>query len=75
MYGIKKQVTTTFTLQHNRVLERKNHTILNMVQSLLARSGVPKSLWLEAINWSIHILNKSSTSIVQNMIPNKAWNG
>ncbi|RDX67872.1 hypothetical protein CR513_53203, partial [Mucuna pruriens] len=29
--------------------------------------GLIKSFWLEAVNWSLHILNKSPTLAIQNM--------
>lgn len=46
-----------------------------MVRSLLKRSGILKSFWPEAVNWSIHILNRSPTFSVQNMTPEEAWSG
>ena len=46
-----------------------------MVRSLLARGNVPKSFWPEAVNWSIHVLNRSPTFSVQNMTPEEAWKG
>ena len=48
---------------------------MNVVRSLLTRSGVPKTFWSEAVNWSIHILNRSPTLAVQNMTPEEAWSG
>ncbi|KAM7520343.1 hypothetical protein LguiB_019305 [Lonicera macranthoides] len=73
--GIKRQLTTAYTPQQNGVCERKNRTILNMVRSLLKRSGIPKNFWPEAVNWSIHVLNRSPTLVVKNMTPEEAWNG
>ena len=32
-HGIRKELTTTYTLQQNGVAKRKNRTILNMVRS------------------------------------------
>ena len=46
-----------------------------MVRSLLIRSCIPKSFWPEAVNWRIHILNRSPTLAVQNMTPEEAWSG
>lgn len=37
--------------------------------------GIPKLFWLEAINWSIHILNRSPIFAVQNMTQEEAWSG
>ena len=74
-HGIKRQLTTAYTPQHNGVCKRKNCTIMNMVRSLLTKSGIPKSFWPEAVNWSIYILNRSPTLAVQNMTPEEAWSG
>jgi len=74
-HGIKRQLIVAYTPQQNGVCERKNCTILNMVRSLLTMNGIPKSLWLEAVNWSIHILNRSSKHVVQYMTPEESWSG
>ena len=42
-HGIKRQLTTAYAPQQNGVCERKNRIILNMVRSLLTKSGIPKS--------------------------------
>ena len=44
-HGIKRQLTTTYTPQQNGVCKRKNCTIMNMVQSLLTISDIPKSFY------------------------------
>ncbi|CAM8975323.1 unnamed protein product [Rhodiola kirilowii] len=75
LHGIQRQMTAAFTPQQNGVCERKNRTIINMVRSMLARGGIDKSFWPEAVNWSIHILNRSPTVAVQNITPQEAWNG
>ncbi|RDX70116.1 hypothetical protein CR513_50669, partial [Mucuna pruriens] len=49
-HGIKRQLTAAYTPQQNGVCERKNRTIMNVVRSLLTRSGVAKTFWLEAVN-------------------------
>ncbi|OMO52806.1 Integrase, catalytic core [Corchorus capsularis] len=72
-HGIKRQLTTAYTPKHNGVCERKNRAILNMVRTFLRRSGVPKTFLLEAVNWSIHILNRSPTLAVQNITSEEAW--
>ena len=74
-HGIRKELTTTYTPQQNGVSERKNITILNMVRCLLTKSGVSKEFWPEAVNWSVHILNRSPTFVVKNMTLEEAWSG
>ncbi|KAL5724118.1 hypothetical protein ACHQM5_007419 [Ranunculus cassubicifolius] len=72
-HGIRRQLTAAYTPQQNGVSERKNRTILNMVRSMLVMGNVPKRFWPEAVNWSVHILNRSPTLAVQSMTPEEAW--
>ncbi|MCI31160.1 retrovirus-related pol polyprotein from transposon tnt 1-94, partial [Trifolium medium] len=74
-HDIRRELTTAYTPQQNGVSERKNRTILNMVRSLLAKVRVPKTFWPEAVNWSVHVLNRSPTFSVQNKPPEEAWSG
>ena len=74
-HGIKRKLTAAYTPQQNGVCERKSCTIMNMVCCLLTRSSVSKTFWPEAVNWSVHILNKRLTLAVQNMTPEEAWSG
>ncbi|CAL8155107.1 unnamed protein product [Prunus armeniaca] len=57
LHGIRRQLTARYTPQQNDVVERKNQTIMNMVRSILLKKSIPKTLWTEAINWSVHVLN------------------
>ena len=75
MHGIRRQLTAAYTPQQNGVSERKNRTILNMVRSMLAGGSIPKNFWPEAVNWSVHILNRSPTFVVQDMTPAETWSG
>ncbi|GKV27140.1 hypothetical protein SLEP1_g36344 [Rubroshorea leprosula] len=61
--------------EENGVCERRNRTIMNMVQSLMSKSGLPKEFWPEAVNWSVHILNRSTTSPLPDLTPEEAWSG
>ena len=73
--GIKRQLTAAYTPQQNRVAERKNQTIMNMVRSMLLEKKLPETFWPEAVNWTVHILNRSPTLAVKNMTPEEAWSG
>ncbi|GKV46281.1 hypothetical protein SLEP1_g53273 [Rubroshorea leprosula] len=73
--GIKRQLTAAYTPQQNGVCERRNHTIMNMVRSLMSKSGLPKEYWPKAVNWSVQILNRSPTSPLLDLTPEEAWNG
>ncbi|CAL2235241.1 unnamed protein product [Prunus armeniaca] len=70
IHGVRRQLTTP---KQNGVAERKNRIILNMVRSMKTKSFIPKSFWPEAVNRSIHILNKSPTFVVRDLTPEEAW--
>ena len=73
--GISRQLTAAYTPQQNGVAERKNRTIMNMVRSMLSEKQVPKNFWLEAANWTVHVLNRSPTLAEKDMTPEEAWSG
>lgn len=72
-HGIRRQLTAAYTPQQNGVAERKNRTIMNMVRSMMVKRGIPKTFWAEAVNWSVHVLNRSPTLAVKNITPQEAW--
>ncbi|KAK9907798.1 hypothetical protein M0R45_000739 [Rubus argutus] len=73
--GIRRQLTTAYTPQQNGVAEGKNRTIMNMVRSMLSEKKVPKVFWPEAVNWSVHVLNRTPTFVVKDVTPEEAWSG
>lgn len=48
---------------------------MNMVRSMLTEKKLPRTFWPEAVNWTIHVLNRSPTLAVRNMTPEEAWSG
>jgi hypothetical protein len=44
--------------QQNRVTERHNRTLMNMVRSMLNYSTLSFGLWIEVLKTVIHILNQ-----------------
>jgi hypothetical protein len=62
--GIVAQYFTPGEPRQNRVAERRNHTLMDMVRSMLSYSTLLISLWMEALKTVIHILNRvPSTSM------------
>lgn len=59
--------------QQNRVAERKNIIIMNIIQSMLSEKRMAKIFWSEAVNWSVHVLNQSPTLVVRNKTPKQTW--
>ena len=48
---------------------------MNMVRSILLGKQVPKNFLLEAVNWTMHVLNRSPMVVVKDMTPKEAWSG
>nr|GLL21739.1 zinc finger BED domain-containing protein RICESLEEPER 2-like [Ipomoea trifida] len=46
-----------------------------MVRSMLSTKKIPKTFWPEAINWTVHVLNRSPTLTVKDQTPKEAWSG
>ncbi|GKF14087.1 retrotransposon protein, putative, ty1-copia subclass [Tanacetum coccineum] len=70
--GIVSQFTPPYTPQHNGVSERRNRTLLDMVQSMINLPTLPKSFWGYALKSAIRILNMVPTKKVERM-PYEIW--
>jgi len=57
-YDIIHEVIAPYTPQSNGVIERKNRTLMDMVNCMLLRSGAPKNLYSEALLSVCFILNR-----------------
>jgi hypothetical protein len=60
--------------QKNGVAERRNHTLMDMVRSMLSYFTLPIGLWMEALKTVIHILNRVPSKSVSKM-PYELWTG
>ena len=66
-YDIQRQLTSSYTPQHNGVVERKNRSLVEMV---LKAKCLTKNFWADA-----YILNRSPTSVLCNQTTFEAWYG
>ncbi|GJZ32249.1 retrovirus-related pol polyprotein from transposon TNT 1-94 [Tanacetum coccineum] len=55
---IRRFLTAPYSPQQNGVVERKNRTILNMVQSMLKSKKMPKEFWAEAVDCASIAIHK-----------------
>nr|GEY16742.1 hypothetical protein [Tanacetum cinerariifolium] len=60
-HGIIAHRTPPYTPQHNGVSERRNRTLLDMVQSMMSQTTLPKSFWDYAFETAARILNMVPT--------------
>nr|GEV85253.1 retrotransposon protein, putative, Ty1-copia subclass [Tanacetum cinerariifolium] len=56
-HGIIAHRTPPYTPQNNRVSERRNRTLLDMVRSMMSQTTLPKSFWDYALETAARILN------------------
>ncbi|GKD52350.1 retrotransposon protein, putative, ty1-copia subclass [Tanacetum coccineum] len=73
-YGIVQQLTPSYTPQHNGVFERRNHTLLDMVRSIMNLTTLPLFFWDYALETATHILNMVPTKKVDKT-PYALWYG
>jgi transposase InsO family protein len=55
--GIKHEVSTTYTPQHNGVVERKNRTLITLARTMLDEYNALQDLWVEAANTACYASN------------------
>ncbi|KAI9180050.1 hypothetical protein LWI28_000646 [Acer negundo] len=72
--GIVSQFSAPGTPQQNRVAERRNRTLLDMVRSMLSYSTFPISFWGYALQTAIYILNDVPSKSVPKT-PHELWTG
>jgi hypothetical protein len=56
--GVKHEFSVTYTPQQNRVVERKNKTLITLARAMLDDYGTPERFWAEAINMVCHAINR-----------------
>lgn len=74
-HGIQRQLTVEYTPQQNGVAERANRTLVEMARCMLIESGLPESLWGEAVNTAAYLRCRSPTKILKNATPFEVWSG
>ncbi|KAL0298186.1 UNVERIFIED_CONTAM: Copia protein [Sesamum angustifolium] len=72
--GIIRHLTIPYTLQQNRVAERRNRTLLEMARSMIAQANLPISFWGDAILTAAFILNRVPSKSIPST-PYEVWHG
>jgi len=72
--GISRYLTIPYTPQQNGVAERKNHTLLDMVRSMMAQANLPISFWSDLLLTATYILNRVRSKSISTT-PYELWNG
>jgi hypothetical protein len=56
--GIKHEFSAPYTPQQNRIVERKNRTLIDMARTMLGEYKTPEQFWSEAVNTACHAINR-----------------
>jgi transposase InsO family protein len=56
--GIRHEFSTSYTPQQNGVVERKNHTLIDMARTMLDEYKTPDIFWCEVVNTACHAINR-----------------
>ena len=56
--GIRFQCTVGYAPEQNGIAQRKNRTLVEAARSMIASSGLQKSLWAEAIDTANYVFNR-----------------
>nr|GEU65377.1 putative reverse transcriptase domain, ribonuclease H-like domain protein [Tanacetum cinerariifolium] len=73
-HGIIAHRTPPYTAQHNRVSERRNQTLLDMVRCMMSQNNLLKSFWDYALESAARILNMVPTKKFDKT-PYELWHG
>ena len=57
------------TPQQNEVAKRMNRTLLEHAQCMRINVALPKSFWVEAINTTAYLVNRSPSTAIDLKIP------
>jgi transposase InsO family protein len=73
--GTARRLTPHDTPQANGIAERLNRTLLERVRALTHTSGLPKSLWGEALRHAAWLKNRTATRALDGKTPYEAVYG
>ncbi|GJW04555.1 ribonuclease H-like domain-containing protein [Tanacetum coccineum] len=66
---IKREFSVARTPQQNRVVERKNRTLIEAVRTMLADSLLPTTFWVEAVSTAYYVQNRVLVTKPHNKTP------
>ncbi|GJY22061.1 putative ribonuclease H-like domain-containing protein, partial [Tanacetum coccineum] len=75
MKGIKREFSVARTPQQNRVVKRKNGTLIEAARTMLADSKLSTTFWVEAVNNACYVQNRVLVIKPQNKTPYELFIG
>nr|GEX65574.1 putative ribonuclease H-like domain-containing protein [Tanacetum cinerariifolium] len=75
MKGIKREFSVPRTPQQNRIVERKNKTLIKAARTMLADSLLPIIFWAKAVNTTCYVQNRVLVTKPHNKTPYELLHG
>ena len=72
--AISRTFSSPRTPQQNRVVEKKNRTLMEMARTMLHEYSLPLYFWAEAVNTSCYISNRVFKRPILNKTSYELWN-
>ncbi len=72
--GLIHQRSASYTPQQNGLAERKNRTLVDMLNAMIISARLPFNLWGEALLTACHVHNRVLSKKIQSS-PYELWNG
>eukprot|EP00253_Pinus_taeda_P018317 PITA_18317 len=73
--GIARHRTTPYTPQKNGVEERMNKTLMERARSMLSGAKLGQEFWVEAMETTCYLVNRSPSSALEYKTPQEVWTG
>jgi len=70
---IKHQLKALYTLEKNRVNERRNRYIMKMIRYMLHEKGLSNEFWAKTANMTIFLQNHLPINFLEEKTPFKSW--
>lgn len=73
--GITQEFSAPFTPQQNGFIERENRTVMEATRTMLFKAKLPESLWGEAANSAVYLLNRVINAQTKDKTPYELYFG
>lgn len=70
---IKRQLSNSYTPQHNRFIERMKQRLLGMARAMLFFKWLNSCYWIEVVHTIVYLRNWSSSSSLDGITPYDEW--
>lgn len=71
--GIEHQTSVPYTPEQNGRAEREMRTIVEAARTMLLNKSLSKSLWAEAVNAAVHVINRTARGNKEGSSPYQVW--